>query len=262
VFWLIIRRGKVCRRRYGVCVSASDQYNAGNFVKIGREILKKLPARTEDQKQNYLYNGFVFSYIVKNSILFMCLTPEAFPRRIAFAFLADVATRFCTTYGVGESNIRVEQESLETFADFKSVLKRQMVHYGNEQNDSLSKVRRDIDEVREQVVRNVDSLLERGEKLELLVSKTGDMTQEAFAFKKESTKLKSSLRWKNILIVSVILFVVFVIFCIAAGLVCWKTQCGPVVAAGIKTIAPPLLKGIQDFLSQVERYLQPLFKKL
>ena len=63
---------------------------------------------------------------------------------------------------------------------------------------------------------NIEKVLERGEKIELLVDKTDQMQQAAFKFEKSSKRLKNAMWWKNcrmkiilgLLIVGVILIIV------------------------------------------------------
>lgn len=58
-------------------------------------------------------------------------------------------------------------------------------------------MRGEIDEVKEVMVANIERVLERGEKIELLVDKTDNLNQQAFRFKKQSTYLRRALWWKN-----------------------------------------------------------------
>jgi hypothetical protein len=44
---------------------------------------------------------------------------------------------------------------------------------------------------------SIEKVLERGEKIELLVDKTEHLHQHAFRFAKSSTQLKRSLRWRE-----------------------------------------------------------------
>ena len=43
---------------------------------------------------SYVYDRYLFHYIQKNSITFLCMADDEFPRRIAFAFLEDLMRRF------------------------------------------------------------------------------------------------------------------------------------------------------------------------
>ena len=43
-----------------------------------------------------------------------------------------------------------------------------------------------------------EKVLERGEKIELLVDRTDRLNQQAFKFEKQSKKLKNAMWWRNI----------------------------------------------------------------
>lgn len=60
------------------------------------------------------------------------------------------------------------------------------------------------------MVHNIERVLERGERIELLVDKTDNLNQQAFAFKKRSTQLKRAMWWKNSKIMAMIVLVCFV----------------------------------------------------
>jgi vesicle-associated membrane protein 7 len=47
------------------------------------------------------------------------------------------------------------------------------------------------------MVENIDKVLERGEKIELLVDKTDALQGDAFRFKKQSRRLKQAMWLKN-----------------------------------------------------------------
>ena len=52
--------------------------------------------------------------------------------------------------------------------------------------------------------------MERGERIELLVDKTDNLNQQAFAFKKRSTQLKRAMWWKNTQLMVMIVLLCFV----------------------------------------------------
>src|SRR5690348_16050116 len=57
---------------------------------------------------------------------------------------------------------------------------------------------------------HLEKALERGERIELLVDKTENLSSNAFKFKKQSTALKRSMWWKNVKLLIVIAIVVLV----------------------------------------------------
>ena len=54
----------------------------------------------------------------------------------------------------------------------------------NPTSDNISKVQAQIDTVKDVMIENIDRVLERGERIELLVDKTDRLNQQAFKFEK------------------------------------------------------------------------------
>jgi len=85
----------------------------------------------------------------------------------------------------------------------------------------LAQVHTKLDAVKDVMVQNIEMVLERGEKLELLVDKTDQLNATAFTFEKSSRKLKEAMFWKKVKIYLLFFFVlsliVFVITWIACG---------------------------------------------
>ena len=48
------------------------------------------------------------------------------------------------------------------------------------------------------MVKNIEMVLERGEKLELLVDKTDRLNATAFTFERSSRRLKEQMFWKKV----------------------------------------------------------------
>jgi hypothetical protein len=62
--------------------------------------------------------------------------------------------------------------------------------------DTISRVRGEIMEVKSIMIENVEKVLDRGERLDLLVGKTELLQGEAFAFRREARRLKHKMWWK------------------------------------------------------------------
>ena len=85
----------------------------------------------------------------------------------------------------------------------------------------FSDVRGKLDDVKDVMVKNIEMVLERGEKLELLVDKTDRLNATAFTFERSSRRLKEQMFWKKVKLYLTFLslagFVVFVLVWIACG---------------------------------------------
>lgn len=151
----------------------------GNFSTVTRVLLTKIPE--QDGKMSYEYDNHVFHYIVNQGITFLCMTEAETKRRVAFLFLEDIKKIWREKYGV------VEQSALAFSLNeaFSPILKQRMEYFSvNPASDNFSKVQQQIDAVKDVMIENIESVLERGEKIELLVDKTDNLNQQAFKFEK------------------------------------------------------------------------------
>jgi len=199
----------------GSNVLAEYTGTSGNFTTVTRRILEKIPP--QDAKMSYVYDRHIFHYIVDDGITYLCMADEEFGRRIPFAFLEDIKNRFRATYGDrGKTAIAYGMNT-----DFSRVLQNQMDYYSNNPSaDRINRVRGEIDEVKSVMVHNIEKVLERGERIELLVDKTENLNQNAFKFKKASTQLKRSMWWKNVKIMIILIVVILVVVYFIVAMAC------------------------------------------
>lgn len=140
-------------------------------------------------------------------ITYLCMTDEQFSRSLAFAFLEDIQHRFRASYGDrGKTAL-----SMAMNAEFSHVLQRQMDYFSNNPNaDKLRQAGAQVDEVKAIMVNNIEQVLERGDKIDVLVDKTEGLYSNASTFKHQATHLKRAMMWKNIKLGLIIGFSVLV----------------------------------------------------
>lgn len=105
--------------------------------------------------------------------------------------------------------------------DFKPILQEWMGKYNNKTEvDKLSSLRKELSELEEQSLRNMDKIIERGEKIEILVKKSETLADQSYDLRDTSRKVKNKMWWKNkkvmIGIVIVILIVLTIIIIVVA----------------------------------------------
>ena len=74
-------------------------------------------------------------------------------------------------------------------------------------DDTINKVKMQIDSVKEIMSENIDSLLERGEKIELLVDRTDKLNEQSFKFERSTRTLKNHMLIKRIKWYAMIIFI-------------------------------------------------------
>jgi len=86
----------------------------------------------------------------------------------------------------------------------------------------VQRLRDDVEEVKGQMVQNIDKVIERGERLDDLNERTEQLNSRAGEFQTVSTRLKRKLWWQNIklwiiLIIIIVVILAVIIVAIAVG---------------------------------------------
>ncbi|KAF9408134.1 Vesicle-associated membrane protein, partial [Podila epigama] len=184
----------------GTIILAEYTNSSGNFTTVTEAILAKIPPN--NSKLTYVYDRYLFHYICEDGLTYMCMADDTFGRRIPFAFLQDMKERFLTQY----SRERALNAMLPYgMNEFSKTIAKQMEYFSTNPNaDRIKQVQGEIEQVKDVMVHNIERVLERGERIELLVDKTDNLNQQAFAFKKRSTQLKRAMWWKNMKLMAIL----------------------------------------------------------
>jgi len=194
ILYSLISRGTSILTRQASC--------AGNFAEVTDQVLAKISH--DDGKMSYSHGTYMFHYICENRIIFMCITEDNYERSKAFAFLGEIKKRFMNQYG--ERVYTALPYAMNS--DFSSTLMAQMKFFSELPSPSheigargnqgkMTHVQGQVDELRGIMVKNIDQIAARGERLELLVNRTEDLQANAITFKRTSRNLERSMCMKN-----------------------------------------------------------------
>jgi vesicle-associated membrane protein 7 len=179
----------VARRTNVVLAEYSTQ--AGNANTVARAILEKLPA-SDDTRVSYAQDKFLFHVLCSAGFVYLCMAGESFGRRAPYAFLDEIRHRFSVTYGEQAATALPYAFNVE----FSRTLAQQMAFFSatNAPIDPLARAKGEIADVKSSVLQSIDSVLDRGDKIDLLVGKTEVLAGDSFRFKKQAVKV-SSAEW-------------------------------------------------------------------
>lgn len=159
----------------------------------------------------------MFHLLVENSVVFLCMADKDFKNRIPFNFLEDIKQRFFSQYPNYQNQFK-QALAFSLNRDFGSILDKQMKHFSSpEKSDKITSVKGQLQEVKGIMIDNIERVLDRGEKIELLVEASEGLADSAQDFKFKSKKLKTSVWCKNI---KLILLLIIIILIIVAGVIC------------------------------------------
>ncbi|KAG8144479.1 hypothetical protein E2320_012986 [Naja naja] len=167
---------------------------------------------------------YLFHYICQDRIIYLCITDDNFERSRAFTFLNEIKKRFQTTYGSrAQTALPYAMNS-----EFSSVLAAQLkYHSENKGPDQIVESQAQVDELKGIMVRNIDLVAQRGEKLELLIDKTENLVDSSVTFKTTSRNLARAMCMKNLkltIIVAIIsIVIIYIIVSAACGGLSWPS---------------------------------------
>jgi vesicle-associated membrane protein 7 len=148
------------------------------------------------------------------------MSDEPNKHRIPYAFLNDMKDRFLVQYGV-EAPLQAIAFSYNE--EFSRVIKDRMDFYNSDEADrsidNIGAVKSQIEDVKGVMVENIEKVLERGEKIELLVDKSGLLVEQAFRFESSSRNLRRTMYWRKMrCYFGIGVAVVFLIFIASASM--------------------------------------------
>lgn len=217
LLYSVVARGTTVLAKYATC--------GGNFDDVTEHILTKIPPNND--RLTYSQGPYLFHYICEDRIIYMCISDDDFQRSRAFLYLNEIKRRFQAGYGEGLMTALPYAMNTE----FSSVLANEMKHYSTSKDiDTLSKVHGELDELKDIMVRNIDNIAMRGERLELLVNKTENLTASSVTFRKTSRNLARSMFWKSVklyvIIAAVLVVVIYFIVSMCCGGLAWQKCVG------------------------------------
>lgn len=197
----------------------------------------------EPQKLTYTHNNNFIHYIASapseypvsqasaGGLTYLVIADSSLGRRIPFGFLFEIKKRFLEQFPADGTDF-AEMQSYGA-GSFNSEMKQLMVNYGTTQSgkqDAIQNVQGEIDNVRGIMSQNIESLLERGERIDLLVDKTDRLGGSAHEFRVRSRNLRRQMWFKNIklmaLLIVVVIFLIYLFVGFGCGLPGWSKCVG------------------------------------
>ncbi|KAK4778245.1 hypothetical protein SAY87_018432 [Trapa incisa] len=233
----------------------------GNFTSVASQCLQKLPS--SNNRFTYNCDGHTFNYLAENGFTYCVVAIESAGRQIPIAFLERVKDDFNKRYGGGKASTASANSlnkefrylhfclsspskeyvhlffdmfpchfifrlmHLNLFCMFRSKLKEHMQYCVDhpEEISKLAKVKAQVSEVKGVMMENIEKVLDRGEKIELLVDKTENLRSQAQDFRQQGTKMKRKMWIQNMKIKLIVFGIVIALILIIILSVCHGFKC-------------------------------------
>ncbi|KAI4356435.1 hypothetical protein L6164_000457 [Bauhinia variegata] len=206
----------------GTVILAEHTDFSGNFTSIAFQCLQRLPA--SNQKFTYNCDGHTFNYLVDNGFTYCIVAVESAGRQLPMAFLERIKEDFTKRYGGGKA-ATAAAKSLNR--EFGPKLKEHMQYCVDhpEEISNLAKVKAQVSEVKEVMMENIEKVLDRGEKIEVLVDKTENLRYQAQDFRQQGTQVRRKMWFQNMKIKLIVLGILIALILIIVLSVCHGFNC-------------------------------------
>ena len=171
-----------------------------SHTKYARHVLKTIPEGTRTQIVELTGEGKQFISKVEDDICFICLADQHAERRVVFAFLDDINSRFTDMHGDTVN-------AIHTFGlqnSFESILKERLVFFNEHPHEAMQNAdvigqtlkmqHNNIEGVQSAIV----DVVERGDMLQNLEEKAELLDQQATRFEKKTIDLKKAFWWRKV----------------------------------------------------------------
>ncbi|KIP09341.1 hypothetical protein PHLGIDRAFT_116439 [Phlebiopsis gigantea 11061_1 CR5-6] len=209
----------------GSAILAEHQSGTRDFSQATQTILSKIPPN--NSKLTYVWEQYLFHYISEGGYVYLVMADDSAGRRMPFTFLAELQRKFISTAQPSSSSSDTPAYALQ--GSFGPVIAQLVEQYNTSPpTDELTRAQTELAQVKDIMVQNVEQILSRGERIELLVDKTDNMASQATAFRRGARTVRRSMWWKNkkILALSVVVALVLIWLIVAQFCGAGLNQCG------------------------------------
>jgi vesicle-associated membrane protein 7 len=156
-------------------------------------------------------------YMSEDSLWFVCLADKAYGNDRPFLCLKALQD------ALKQQNPSGAVAALSSFSSFREEMKRIVTHWNSESagNERLQRMTQSVKDIHENLLDSIDHLMERGEKIDVLVSRSQILSESSDSFRRETRVLTNRIRWRNIksyiILGLLVLAVIFIIILMSCG---------------------------------------------
>jgi len=154
------------------------------FIKFHSRIIVGRTAKGQRQSVAVEQNvGKCHCYVNNNGLAGAVLADADYPMRVAFSLLNEAMRQFETRNGNKWMNVEHDVE-----LDFPEGQELLTKFQDPSEADKITKIEKELDEVKGIVIKSMDDILRRGEALESLMQKSEDLSQVSYQFYRTAKK--------------------------------------------------------------------------
>lgn len=192
----------------------------GNFEQICISLLGHVE---ENTRATFEYADYLFFYWNINKLTYLIMTSKSFPKEVGSSFLESIKREFESTFP------RIDLSKQDSFGlndNFKDRLKSKMESFSSSDSSKMQEIGH-IDQLKEglidmknKVIEASDLLDARGEKLQLIVQKSEQLSENSVGFYRGAQKVRKKVFMQRIRMIILIILVALVVIYFVGGIFC------------------------------------------
>jgi len=167
---------------------------SSNMSQVALDMLARLDPYTS-RKQSFSYNNDVHVHVMVDAgLIYLCFTDANFAKRRAYAYLIDIRNLFLGKFG--DAWQYAIAYSLD--GQFSRNMEERMNYFTYDTaSDKILVTQNELLQAQQIATQNIEALIERGQQVDILMKKSGELEAESVGFKSRSSSLKNKLWWRN-----------------------------------------------------------------
>merc|ERR1719199_913476 len=142
------------------------------------------------------------------------MADRAMERRLPFGFMAAVQEQFRQRY---DKDTVAAASAGGMNREFRDTIREMMNRYNAPDADRVASMSEKVRNINDNLVESIDKLLDRQEKIDLLVNRSELLNHSSESFHRESARLHRTVRWRNlrthiILVIVAIIGIIIVVW--------------------------------------------------
>ena len=155
---------------------------------------------------NNIFFSYKFFYEDENDITFLSMGKNL-DSDIAFSFIADIKKKFLLTYDINQ----IKNSFSYQLKDFSKEIKKMMISYGKNPISKIKLLQNSVSKTHNILFENVQQLMERDAKLDLIAQKSNRLTESSDSFMKNIHEIKKRQKMKKYKLYGIVGGFIFVI---------------------------------------------------
>jgi len=167
---------------------------SSNMSQVSLDMLARLDPYTS-RKQSFAYNNDVHVHVMVDAgLIYLCFADAVFAKRRAYAYLIDIRNLFLGKFGdAWQYAIAYSMD-----AQFSRIMDERMKYFTYDvSSDKIIATQNEIAQAQQIATQGIETLIDRGQQIDILVKKSEELSAESMNFRDKSTTLKRKLWWRN-----------------------------------------------------------------